>query len=961
MIKMSNSKVAEDLAAALEGEVLTDKWSRAVYATDASIYQIHPKLVVLPRHDDDVRVAVEIARRHGMPVLPRGGGTSLTGSTVGASMVVDFSKYMDRLLEINPQERWARVQPGLVLSNLNAELAKHGLQFAPDPATATRCNVGGMIANNSSGTRSILYGKTIDHMLEARVLLADGTELQCAEMSQADFAGNGVGLSREAQIYGVLHGIVERNRELIDTRYPKTMRRVAGYPLDEFPSEGPWNLAKIFAGSEGTLGILLEAKIHLEPLPRHTSLYVPHFHDIMDAIRSVKSMLSTRPAAVELIDDSVLSPAWKNLATAPMCGFLKGEPKAVLVVQFYGDSAEEVKTKAEKASDILRTAGTGYAHPVITDQSMQGNVWNVRKRGLGLMLGMKSARKPTPFIEDAAVPNDVLPEYIERITGFCRDRGVQVAMYAHASVGLLHVRPILDLTDEADIELMKEISEESYRLVKEYRGSVSGEHGDGIVRSAYIERYFGSELFEAFTEVKKLFDPQGLMNPGKIVDAPAIDGNLRYGSEYHSPELETVFRYRDDGAFANAVHMCNGVGACRQTLTGVMCPSFMATRDECHSTRGRANALRLAMSGQMGESGMYSKGLYEILDLCLSCKACKAECPSNVDMAKLKGDFLQAYHDRNGTTLLDRMTAATPEMARWFCGALAPMVNAVQHSRMFRAMLEKTAGVDRRRKLPAYARQSLSSWISRRRDHAASGGAKVVLFADTFTNYFEPEIGRSAVELLEACGFTVQVFDGGCCQRPRISKGFLRDAREKGTETLRRLDQHLCAGDPVVVLEPSCASALTDDLPDLVNDTALAQRAQTGIRLLDQFLADEINAGRLSVGFESDSSGFLVHGHCHQKALYRTTAMKQILAHVRGAEVSETDSSCCGMAGSFGYETAHYDVSRKCGERRLFPAVREAGDDTACVACGFSCRHQIADFTGRQPMHWVQAVRVAKR
>jgi len=960
MLDPPQGKIEADLLEVVEGEVLTDAWSRGVYATDASVYQIEPELVVLPKHNADVRAAVEVARRHKLPILPRGGGTSLSGSTVGAAMVLDFSKHMSQMLELNVEERWARVQPGIVLANLNAELAPHGLHFAPDPATSTRCNVGGMIGNNSSGTRSILYGKTIDHVLEGNVLLADGTELHCGEISIDEFAARGQGLSREAQIYGAFRGIVNRNRADIDSRYPRVMRRVAGYAMDEFSAEGPWNLAKIFTGSEGTLGVLLEAKINLEPLPDYTSLYVPHFDDILEAIRSVKPLLSVGPAALEILDDSVLSRARKNLTTAPWCSFMEGDPKAVLVIQFYGNSPEEAKAKAEKGKSVLEEIGNGYAHPFFTDAKNQADVWNVRKHGLGLMLGMKGARKPTPFIEDAAVPDDVLPEYIEKILGFCHGRGVEVAMYAHASVGLIHVRPILDLRDTVDIEHMTAISEESYRLVEGYGGSVSGEHGDGLVRSVYIERYFGSELYGAFREVKQLFDPDGLMNPGKIVEAPPIDKDLRYGGEYRTPTFDTVYQYREDGAFTDAIHMCTGVGACRQTLTGVMCPSFMATRDEAHSTRGRANALRLAMSGQMGESGMYSEGLYEILDLCLSCKACKSECPSNVDMAKLKGDFLQAYHDRNGLTILDRMTAGTPEMARRLSGAMAPLVNAVQHSAPFRAILERVAGVDRRRRLPAYAGRSLSAWFAGREKPADGSGGKVVVFADTFTNYFEPEIGRSAIEILEACGFEVELFDTGCCQRPRISKGFLRDAKKKGTDTLRGLDRHISAGTPVVVLEPSCASALTDDLPDLVEDDALSSRAKSGIRLLDQFLAEEIKRKNLSVRFESASSKFLVHGHCHQKALYRTASMKQLLELVPGAEVEEADSSCCGMAGSFGYEKTHYEISKTCGERRLFPAVRECGDETECIACGFSCRHQIADFTGKKPVHWVQAVRVVE-
>ena len=948
----------DDLARSLDGDILTDDWTRAVYATDASIYQIRPECVVCPRHADDVRTAVAFARKHRIPILSRGGGTSLAGQTVGASMVIDFSRYMNRILEVNLEERWARVEPGVVMAELSDRLAPDGLQFAPDPATATRANIGGMIGNNTAGTRSIIYGRTIDHVLGIHVLLADGTEMDLDEISAEEYESRSKGQSREAQIYGRMRGIVEQHRQEIETRYPRVMRRVSGYPLDSFTGTDRWNLAHILIGSEGTLGVTLEAKLHLEPLPKHTSIYVPHFADVLECVRAVKPLLALGPATVEILDDTVTDRARANLTTAPLCGFIEGDPRAILVVQFYGETAEEAKAKAESGAALLQGMKTGYAHPVVIDNTEQANVWGVRKHGLGLMLGIKGDKKPMPFIEDAAVPDDNLPGYIESILAFCHDRGVNVAMYAHASVGLIHVRPILDLRLAEDIEHLKAISRESFRLVKACKGAISGEHGDGLVRSIYNEEYFGTDLYQAFRQVKELFDPDGLMNPGKIVDPQSIDENLRFGVDYRATVGDTVYKYREDGSFTEAVHMCNGVGACRQTLTGVMCPSYIATRDERHSTRGRANALRMAMSGQVGADGMTDEGLHEILGLCLSCKACKSECPSSVDLAKLKSEFLQGYLDKHGPSLLDRLVAGTRRSAKLAAGPLAPLVNAIQGAGWFRLLLEKTVGVDRRRRLPGYARKCLASQLAGRNGAGAGTGTEVILFVDTFTNYYAPEVGLAAVELLEALGYRVKPFSAGCCQRTRISRGFLRLAKQDGTRTLKQLDLHLQAGTPVVALEPGCAAALTDDLPDLVDDESLAARAQKGIMPLEVFLAGEIERGAVTKKFTSSAKRFLVHGHCHQRALYRTTAMKTLLARVEGVEVEEVDSSCCGMAGAFGYEKENYEISRKCAERRLVPAVLDASVDTVCVAPGFSCRHQIADFTGKQAVHWVQAITV---
>ena len=955
----NHQRLEAALSGEIKGNVSFDPQILGIYATDASIYQIEPVGLVCPLDEADVIAAVRIAAEHDVSILPRGGGTSLAGQAVGQSLVLDFSRHMNRILELNTAERWVRVQPGVVCDELNAALAEHGLQFAPDPATASRANIGGMVGNNTSGTKSILYGKTVDHVVGLKVLLADGSMLDLAALSPADYEAKTLGDSREAGIYRDFRSLIDAHRDEIRERFPKVMRRVGGYCLDEFTETDTWNLAKIFVGSEGTLGVTLEATLNLEPLPKASALCVAHFDDVIDAIRAVVPIVEHGPSAVEILDRTVMNMGRKNRETAPLCEFIEGDPAAILINEFYGDTQDEATGKAQRLADILRSDGRGYAWPVMSEAKDKTPVWEIRKKGLGLMLGMKGDRKPLAFIEDASIPLDVLPEYIDRVLKIVTDAGRDVAMYAHASVGVIHVRPILDLRKQEDIELLKSISEETFKLVVQYGGSWSGEHGDGLVRSPYNERFFGSKLYGAFKSLKSLMDPDGLMNPGKIVDAPPMDQNLRYGTVYKSQPMKTAFKYREDGSFAAAVEMCTGVGDCRKTMSGTMCPSYMATRDERHSTRGRANALRMAMTGQLGPEGMTSETLHETLALCLSCKGCKRECPSNVDMAKLKSEFLQQYYDKHGTTMRDKAIAGAPEMARRFSGFMAPLINGIQRTRVFRGLLERAAGFTARRTLPEYSRQSLSSWFTSRvngNGHQLTR-PKVALFADTYINYYEPNVGRAAVELLESCGYEVVLADVGCCQRTRISHGFLREAQRDGRETMKKLDQLIQRGLPVVVCEPSCASALVDDLPDLMDDDTLAARVSDNVHMIDAFLLHEIEEGRLNCEFEMQSPSVLIHGHCHQKALFGTDAMKNIFGSIADSDVTEVDSGCCGMAGSFGYESEHYDISETIGEQRLFPAVRSAPEDSQIIACGFSCRHQIEHFTGRRPVHWVESVR----
>jgi len=941
----------------IKGEVLTDRYSLGMYATDASFYQIWPVAVVLPRDEEDVKKAVAFAGQHKLKILPRGGGTSLAGQTVGDALVLDFSKYMNQVLEFNEQEKWVRVQPGLVRDELNDYLAKYKLHFAPDPATASRANVGGMVGNNSSGTKSILYGKTVDHVLEARVLLADGTVLKLRELDPEEYRRKTSQHCREGQIYRGFQEIIEKNREEIKNRFPKVMRRVGGYNLDEFVYTDRWNLAKLITGSEGTLAVTLELKLNLVPLPKFKSVVVAHFADLLESIRAVEPMLPYQPSAIEILDRTVLHLSAENLTTRHLCYLIEGDPAAIQIVEFYGDTRESVMQRARDMIADLHQRGLGYAFPLFPEGPAFEDVWTLRKKGLGLMMGIKSEKKALSFIEDAAIPTQVLPEYIDQVLKICAKYHTEVSMYAHASVGVIHVQPLLDLRQAEDIENLKHITDETFELVVKYGGSWSGEHGDGLVRSAYNERFFGRTLYEAFRSIKKLFDPENRMNPGKIVDSTTIEHHLRYGTAYRDREVKTVYHYRQENSFRESVHMCTGVGECRKMLGGTMCPSFKATRDEEHSTRGRANALRLAMSGQLDEEGIGSERLHQVMDLCLSCKACKSECPSNVDMAKLKGDVTQIYYDQHGTTWRDRLIRDSSSMAVRLAGWPARVVNGIQGSALFRYVMDKCTGIDSRRILPGYATEPFYKWFEKNKNKVnPPAQKKVVLFADTYLNFHEPHIGVSALELLNSCGYEVILANVGCCQRPKISHGFLRDAKAAGTATLEKLRPYMEQGLKIIVCEPSCASALNDDLPDLVEDEKLAQLAKDHILMIDQFLSRELESGNINKKFKSIAGDILIHGHCHQKALYGTRAMKEVFGQT-GNSLSEIPSGCCGMAGSFGYEKEHYDLSRKIGDQILFPAVNNRKPGTTLVANGFSCRHQIEHFTGVKAKHWVEVIR----
>ncbi len=933
----------------IKGEVYWGQLYRGLYATDASNYQIMPIACLLPMDKNDILEVLKFAKAKKISLLARGGGTSLVGQTVGESIVVDFTKYMNHIVELNVKESWAIVQPGIIRDELHRKLLPYKLHFAPDPATTSRATVGGMIANNSSGTRSIMYGKTLDHVIELEVLLDDGTIIQCKELNQDELESKLQLQSKEGEIYRALFQLVTKHRNEIIERFPKVMRRVGGYNLDEF-LDGNWNLSKIIVGSEGTLGIILSSKIKLVPNPKHQCICAVHFDNFYDSISYVNEMVKFDPASVELLGDLLIEKSRENIETKRYCDFMEGNPNSIQLVEFFGESIEETILKAERMKQHLIAKNIGYAYPIFTEKSRIESIFTIRRKGLGLLMGVKGNRKPIAFIEDAAVPLEYLSAYIKEVFAVCKKHETPVVAYAHSSVGLLHVKPLLDLRDAEDIERMKRISNEVLDLVIKYKGSWSGEHGDGLSRGPFNLKFFGSELYNAFIILKKVFDPQNIFNPGKIINTPQQEENLRYGSAYQDMNFESMFHYRNEGGFHESVHLCNGVGECRKLNDGIMCPTFRASLDEKDSTRGRANMLRLALSGQLDSSGLNNKELTEVLELCISCKACKSECPSNVDMSKLKSEVLHYQKKSKKLSLIDLLILNQNSLSRISTGLLSRIVNPILKSTIFKNILEKITGLDSRRTLPIYAKNKFKSTYQKKENLK-----KIVLFIDTYIEFHDQSIGHKAIKLLEYLGYTIELIQKSCCQRPAISKGLLDHAKKNGLQTLERIEPFLKQNIPVLVCEPSCATALKDDLIDLMDDDKWLHLSEN-IYLIEDFLVTEIKQGNLQKEIPLRKAKYIFHGHCHQKSIFTTNSVHELFKNRENIEFKEIESSCCGMAGSFGYEKNHYDFSEKMARMKLIPAIENSDPNTHVIAQGFSCRHQIKDFSGRLATHWVEIV-----
>lgn len=977
---MKATKLAEFMAvcrARMAGELRDDRYSRMFYSTDAGLYQIFPHAVLIPRTAEDVIAAVTTAAEFGVPVLARGAGTSLAGQAVNEALVIDFSRHLDQLIAVNAGERWARVQPGVVVDDLNAALRPLGLQFGPDPASADRSTIGGAVANNATGSHSLLYGMTADHVRAMEVVLAGGRVARLGPDTLTDALQ-----MHDLRVADDLGRLVAdpAHQQTIRADTPHYWRRCGGYNLDRLLPDASQNLAQLICGSEGTLAVMTEITLNLVPRPPHKVLGLVHFDDLHVALEAVTAVLETDPAAVELLDTLSLTlcrgvPAYARM----LASVIDGRPLCLLVVEYQGESAAEALDGLARLERRLARAGAGHTGLTrATTAEAMAAVWGVRKAGLGLLMSMKGDMKPVPFIEDAAVPVESLPDYVRRVEEFCAGLDTPITYYAHAGAGCLHIRPLVNRRSATQVAHIPEIARFAAELVRGYGGALSSEHGDGRTRSWLNEAFYGPALYDLFRQVKRIFDPDNLLNPGIIVDAGPMLDNWRALPNSPGPSrtdfadyevadpiplrvaVKTATSSTPADGFVHAVEMCNGAGVCRRQ-TGTMCPSFMVTREEEHSTRGRANALRAAMSGVLPASELTSPRMARVMDLCISCKACKAECPSAVDMARIKTEFLARYYEVHGVGLRPRFFGHAAALNRLGSGWRAPLANAVLRSRPGRAAMARLLRLAPQRPLPEMARVPFEAWW--RRHHAPSIAqpiATIVLLIDPFTNANHPEVGIAAVEFFEAIGVEIVAAPALDDGRPCLSKGLVAGARRAAERTVAALAPFVERGLPVVGLEPSSLLTLRDEylhlLPDDGRARALADHALTFEEFVDG-LAEQRDLRPFFIG---EPREVLLHGHCHQKALVGTGPARRVLA-LPGYRVTEVDSGCCGMAGSFGYEAEHYELSMQMGERRLLPAVRETPAETIIVTAGTSCRQQITHGSGRVALHPAQVLRGALR
>jgi FAD/FMN-containing dehydrogenase/Fe-S oxidoreductase len=869
-------------------------------------------------------------------------------------LVLDFSRHLNRVLELDPRSRTARVEPGVVQDQLNRAAAPHRLMFGPDTSTSNRATIGGMIGNNSAGSGSVRYGMTIDHVRELDVVLSDSHTAHLGQM--APDAPPGSDSTVEERIYRELPGIVRANADAIAAGFPEFWRRAGGYRLDRLAATGsPWNLAQFVTGSEGTLVIATEALVDLVPRPRHTMIAVGHFTSTPAAIAATEDALACGPSAVELMDRTILDLSRQKIEYASLGTILEGDPDALLFVIFTGDDEGELEGSLQRLTERWRRHGHGYHTLRAVTDEQRAALLKVRKSSLGLLMAASAgSRRPLAFVEDTAVDPAFLAEYTERFKAVLDKYGMTAGFYGHCSVGCLHIRPFVDLADPAEVPKMRAVAEEIKDLVREYGGANSSEHGDGLARSEFNRELFGDELYAAMRSVKAVFDPDNRLNPGKIVDAPAMTEHLRDAALPPARPLRTRLDFEVVGGMRGAADRCMNIGVCRKHANGTMCPSYMATSREEHSTRGRANALAAALSQPDPRTALGDERLHDILDLCLGCKACKSECPLGVDMAALKTETLSHYHDQHGIPLRSRIFSGIRVLNR-LGSATAPLSNLVSGNQTLRGLMDRHLGITAARPLPRYTRRNLLAWFRRRR--AGNGAQGTVTFlADSFTTFTEPTIGAAAIELLERAGWRVRLHSNGCCGRAGLSKGLIDDAKDNAHKLVAYLSVQ---GDgPIVGCEPSCLMTLRDEYRALLPGDPPAREVAGRVRQVEELLTEAIDAGRLRLRTDSPLAGrtVLYHGHCHQKAEVGTAATVALLNRIPGARVTELDAGCCGMAGSFGFESEHYDLSMAVGRDRLLPAVQAAGDDAVIAASGVSCRQQIAHGAGRRASHPVELV-----
>tara|TARA_B100000073_G_C23741105_1_gene573723 strand:- start:131 stop:2920 length:2790 start_codon:yes stop_codon:yes gene_type:complete len=924
-----------------------------IYSTDASIYQIVPKAVAFPKTDDDLEIIMEYSLQNNIPITPRGGGTSLAGATVGDGIIIDFSMFMNKVLDYNPEENWVEVQPGIILDELNRYMAPENKIFGPDPSTSNRGNIGGAIGNNSCGAHSLLYGKTIDNVIELNAYTAGGNNLKLGPRGASYFDQQLEGL--EGNILNTLNSIRKNYIPEIISKYPSIQRRVSGYNLDELVNIDNFNTAQFVVGSEGTLVTFSKAKVKVHDKPKFVGLALIHFDDLISSMEATVSILEHNPSAIEHIGSMILRQAKNNLEYSRMMTFVEGDPESVLAVEMIADSQNELQDKLEKLKIQMDKQKYGYSTKLLLSNSDQQKVWNIRKAGLGLMMSAPGDYKAIPFVEDTAVDPKVLPEFVREFDQIVRDHDTEAGYYGHASVGCLHIRPLINLKDKSEVAKMKSISKEITDLVIKFGGSISGEHGDGLVRSYWNKKMFGEKIYKAFKELKYSFDPNKLMNPGKIVDAQEIDENLRINPEYKTKKIKTGFNFDKELGFASAIEMCNGQAACRKVTSGVMCPSYMVTRDEELSTRGRANALRGLMSGQLSENSWKDKELFKILDLCLECKACKSECPSNVDMAKLKYEYMYQFYKRNKLPIAQKIIGNINTLSK-IGSRTSAITNFISKSFILKKFLELFFGIDSRRDLPKFAKQSLVS-LSKKFDFKKSNKT-VLLFPDTFNNYQSPEVGLAIYQILKKTGYNVIVpKETGCCGRPMLSSGQIDKAKKSIKYNIDILYKYAKEDIDIIGVEPSCILGFKSDFLDLVDKEYIekAEIIKSKTFIIDEFLTEN----KIWEKFDFKQPKYnkiLIQPHCHQQSLLGNKHMEELLKQFKFNNYEFLNNGCCGMAGSFGYFKDKYKISTDLAKRNLFPKINNFSDNSALIASGISCREQVSNGTDVKPKHIAEII-----
>lgn len=960
----------QSLREQLAGEFHFDEIHKIIYATDASAYREKPLAVAIPKSEEDIKLLIRFANDHQLSLVPRAAGTSLSGQVVGNGIIVDISKYFNKILEINAEENWVRVQPGVVRDELNMALHPYGLFFGPETSTSNRCMMGGMLGNNACGAHSLVYGSTRDHTLEVRSLLSDGSEVVFKSLNRQEFDEKLKGEGLETKIYQNIQSILSNpdNQKQIIENYPdpEIERRNTGYALDLLldnevfgSADKKFNFCQLLAGSEGTLAFSTEIKLNLVPLPaKNKALICIHLNSVEEALKANLIALKYHPVSIELMDKAIMDMTKTNKEQDKNRFFVEGDPGAILIVEFAEEDQKIIDKKSLEMEQEMRSHSFGYHFPVVTGSKMT-NVWNLRKAGLGLLSNMVGDDKPAPVIEDTAVNPQVLPEFIAEINLMLEKYGKSCVYYAHIATGELHLRPVLNLKDSSDVDLFYKIAYDTAVIVKKYRGSLSGEHGDGRLRGAFIPLMMGNHIMDLFVDIKNTWDPHHIFNPNKIIQTPPMNSSLRYEGIQNDRKIETIFRFDNGPGILRAAERCNGSGDCRKSsiIGGTMCPSYQATRDEMNTTRARANILREFLSRSKKSNPFDHKEIYDVLDLCLSCKACKSECPSNVDVSKLKAEFLQHYYDANGTPLRTRLIANITSVNK-IASIWPGLYNALMGSSISLFFMDKI-GFSKQRLMPQLYKTTLAKWFENLEQNGKRRIGKVYLFNDEFTNYNDTGIGIKTILLLNNLGYEVEIPPHLESGRTYLSKGLLRKAKQIANKNVQLLADLVSKEVPILGIEPSTILSFRDEYPELVDEDLMEKAKKLALHsfTIEEFISREFEEGRISKdSFIQDYKYIKFHGHCQQKALSGTSATLKMLSIPENFKVEEIPSGCCGMAGSFGYEKEHYDLSMQVGELVLFPEVRNSTPDTEIIAAGTSCRHQIKDGTNRNAKHPVEVL-----